>query len=311
MRAEAVRGDGHDGLWESLFFETGQAAPPADLTRDFFPGLPLPMLNRCVSLGASAVFSLRAEGFFLSRMLSVLARAGRMPGGEGEFLAGLMRDAYADMGRDPAYGKCGSAVPYFMAHRQQRRGHAFVYVPRGADARTRVLLLLNGFGGNLMYFPWAVKRELPGLICIAPSWGIRWDAGSEEARLAYLRDAMKAAESHLGFRLSKPWLLGLSQGGIAAYAFVPKMVDVLSGFVSLSACACIPAACAPIKGLPVRAIHGAEDPMIPLSAASETIEVLAGHDADVGMTVFKDAGHFLILSHREKMGETLRDILMH
>ena len=257
-----------------------------------------------VALGSRIVASPWTEGLFLRPVFPyMLAR------GEAKSLGKLMQSAYADMRKNPVYRDCKSAVAYCLASRPHKKGQALVYAPKDANSSTPVLLLLNGYGGNLLYFPWAIQKELKHCILVAPSWEIDWTNGPVEDRCEYIRAAMDAASAHLNIRLQKPWLCALSQGGPAAFELAGKFHKMFQGIIAISTCANSPSKVGKMGGIPVRMIHGSQDEMIPLDFAAETIQTISRKGGDAGMTIIKTAGHFLLLSHRKALGDFLREVI--
>ncbi|MEY4246067.1 MAG: hypothetical protein RLZZ245_3652, partial [Verrucomicrobiota bacterium] len=112
----------------------------------------------------------------------------------------MLAQAYASMTFSPSFMLTGSAVPFCMSP-EPEKGHYFLHVPSGADSSTPVLLLLHGYGGNLLYFPWAIWKEIPDVIIIAPSWQINWSEGSFSNRRRYVEAALAHAGKEAGFRL--------------------------------------------------------------------------------------------------------------
>lgn len=106
-----------------------------------------------------------AEGALLSAYATKEQLQNNLAEGESA-LKSLFAKAYARMALSPTFQRTGSAVPFFLA-RKPKGGHFFLHVPKEADEDTPVLLLMHGYGGNLLYFPWAVWKAVPDCILIA------------------------------------------------------------------------------------------------------------------------------------------------
>ncbi len=235
-----------------------------------------------------------------------MGTTGRLEDGESG-LGGLMAKAYADMAISPSFMLTRTAVPFCLSTKPEG-GHYFLHVPRGADASTPVLLLLHGYGGNLLYFPWAIWKELSDCILIAPSWQINWSAGTFANRRRYADAALAHAEKKIGARLQSPWIVPLSQGGPMAFNLAATSPEKFSGLLGLSTTA---DNLRDMKKLEpdfrVRLLHGDQDTRIPCAQACGTVIAIQQSGGDAKITAIKGACHFLLLSHRKKMGDFLRD----
>jgi predicted esterase len=281
---------------KSIPFITKNPPPPANLGA--------PVSGFLQNAGAAAVCHPVAEGLLVAAYCAFLERTGGLLSKE-KGLGGLMAQAYGDMAKSPAFWLTGSAVPFCMSTHPEG-GHLFMHVPKGADSSTPVLLLLHGYGGNLLYFPWAVWKEVPECILIAPSWQVDWTEGKCRDRRTYVEKALAVAEEKIGTFLSKPWLVPLSQGGPMAFELAvakPKSFKGLLGISTYHGDACI--AKLP-KKFPVRLCHGDTDERVSCEDAMKAIISIQQSGGDAEATVIKGADHFLLLSCRKKMGDFLR-----
>ena len=248
-----------------------------------------------------------AEGVALAAMCQLMElRKGFMPGEKG--LAGLMARAYGAMALNPSFWECGSAVPFCLSS-HPKGGHYFLHKPQKADRSTPVLLLLHGYGGNLLYFPWAIQQAVPHCILVAPSWQIDWSDGLFSDRRDYVEMALAHAIDRLGFRPSHIWLIPLSQGGPTAFQLAAALPgkfqgllggSTFSGGVDLST---IP------KRFPIRLIHGNQDERIPAESAEGTIRSFRRSGGNASCTLIEGASHWLLLSHPKEIKNFLRENL--
>lgn len=226
---------------------------------------------------------------------------------EGESGLGLLlARAYAEMAVSPSFMLTGSAVPFCMST-EPEGGHYFLHVPDGADSSTPVLLLLHGYGGNLLYFPWAIWKEAPEAILIAPSWQINWSEGRFEDRRRYVEAALAHAEEIIGISLKAPWLVPLSQGGPMAFNLAstkPRRFSGLLGISTFAECAQDIAHIDP--EFPVRLLHGDHDLRVDCGEACDAVIAIQRSGGDAKITAIEGANHWLLLSNRKKMGDFLR-----
>jgi pimeloyl-ACP methyl ester carboxylesterase len=282
---------------KSIHFPSEVSPPAADL--------PVDIGNFLRNGGAGACRHPTIEGALLSSLCTLLGSTGRLENGESG-LGGLMAKAYADMTISPSFMLTGSAVPFSLSTKSEG-GHYFLHVPRGADASTPVLLLLHGFGGNLLYFPWAIWKEHPDCILIAPSWQINWSEGTFAKRRRYVKAVLAHVEKHIGARLQAPWIVPLSQGGPMAFKLAAALPEQFSGLLGVSTFADNLRLFEKLKSdFPVRLLHGDHDARIPYSQARVTVSMIQQSGGDAEMTTIKGANHFLIISHRKKVGDFLR-----
>ena len=280
---------------KSIHFPAAKSPRAADISVE--------IANFLRAAGAAMCCHPTLEGAALSSLCMYLGTSGQLEEGESG-LGGLMAKAYADMATSPSFLLTGSAVPFCLSAKP-KGGHYFLHVPKGADASTPVLLLLHGYGGNLLYFPWAVWKAVPKFILIAPSWQINWSEGAFANRRRYVELALDHASDKIGFRLQKPWLVPLSQGGPMAFNLAAASPRKFSGLLGISTfgnsedCG--------DQNFPVRLLHGGADGRIPCKAAKETIRSIKQAGGNAKITVVAGANHFLLLTHRERLEKFLKE----
>ncbi len=293
---------GKNDCMKSVTFPTLRPPPPASIPEKLKKLLGNQKWLQ--NLGSAAVCIPSVEGLVVTAGCMFFEKSGGLLPGQGKTLARLMKEAYWSMTRTPAYCFTRSAVSFIYGS-SPKGGHFFLNVPKAADRSTPVLLLLHGWGGNLLYFPWAVQTEMPECIIIAPSWQIDWTEGSFEDRRDYVEMALAHASDRIAFRLQKPWLVPLSQGGPMAFELAAKLTAKFSGLLGISTMSGNTDHSFP-RNFPVRLLHGDADDRIPSDCATETIRTIQGTGGDAKITVISGADHFLTLSHRKQMGEFVR-----
>jgi len=89
---------------------------------------------------------------------------------------------------------------------------------------------------------------------------------------------------------SRIYLTGLSMGGYGAFT----MAQVYPDYFAAVAPVCgggIPSMAKFVKPLPTWVFHGADDPVVPLSAAQLMVEALQAEKGEVKFTVYPGVGH--------------------
>ena len=235
-------------------------------------------------------------------MLSLVKRIGFEPGKK---LRALLANAYRSIESQDAFKGIKSSMPYCFATREHTHGHAYLLVPRNANPCSPMILLLHGYGGNLLFQIHAIIQELPSAIIVAPSWQIDWSQGPVENRIALIEDSFRAASAVLGFEFKRPWVIGISQGGIAAFEMLPSEPSLFAGMLGISTCASLPLD-AHFPTVPVWMAHGMRDDIIGIDDARLTVAALIDRGVSVEIGEVADADHFLLLSHREALGRFVR-----
>ena len=225
-------------------------------------------------------------------------------------LRSLFAKAYRRISKSESFEGVGSAVPFLLS-RKPKGGHYFLHVPPEADDDTPVLLLMHGYGGNLLYFPWAIWKAVPDCILIAPSWQTSWSDGPLSDRINYVNDALDDARKKTGLPLKKPWLVPLSQGGPMAFQLAAKSPRKFSGILGISTYAGdIENWTAFGPKFPIRLLHGDQDARLECNSARKTIRAIQKAGGNAKLTAIKGANHFLLLTHPEEVEEFLRDSLL-
>lgn len=256
--------------------------------------------------GSAACCHSTIEGTLLSGLCTFLESTGRLKEGESG-LGLLLARAYAGMAVCPSFMLTGSAVPFCMST-EPEGGHYFLHVPDGADSSTPVLLLLHGSGGNLLFFPWAIWKEVPEAILIAPSWQINWSDGCFEDRRRYVEAALAHVGEKTGISLKAPWLVPLSQGGPTAFKLAASMPSRFSGLLGISTFADDMGDLTKLEpNFPVRMLHGDHDLRVACGDACDAVIAIQRSGGDAKITAIQGANHWLLLSDRKKVGNFLRE----
>ena len=121
---------------------------------------------------------------------------------------------------------------------------------------------------------------------------------------SYLDNLLKEILSEYRVDSQRVYLTGLSMGGEATYRYALHRPDLFAALAPLAGFdpKYLPGATLEgfkpftlpwerIKAIPVWAVHGAEDPIVPLSAAQKTVDAIRSAGGKVKFTVIKGGGH--------------------
>jgi formylglycine-generating enzyme required for sulfatase activity/predicted esterase len=222
--------------------------------------------------------------------------------------------AYSDY---PRYleGKGIYAKSYKPGIMQLVGGKYLVYLPEGYDkdpARKWPLILFfhgSGDSGDNPYLlakasPFMYVREKGPLPCViaAPLLGKRLGAGLFPD--SYLEGALDEMLSAYRIDPARVYATGLSLGGEAAYKIASLRPSAFAAIAPLAAFSYSIPQLAAIKGIPVKAIHGADDHVVPpkmgkapadalaKAGAEVSFELLKGHDHDVWTDTYSDPAFY-------------------
>jgi pimeloyl-ACP methyl ester carboxylesterase len=220
-----------------------------------------------------------------------LAAVWPLPDSEKAALVPAMHDAYVAM--RASEGTTPSPVLDTLLGRQHPDAFdAIVVEPRGRKPRAAVVFL-HGYAGSFALECWMMAeaaRAIDALtVCPATGFAGQWWTPDGErtlrATLAYVE----------GRGFPRPYLAGLSNGGIGASLLAPRFARSLAGLVLI-------AGASPdgsTGGLPALVVQGEADPMV--SAA-----VSRAFAARTGATYASfDGGHFVMMVRREQVEGTI------
>ena len=177
-----------------------------------------------------------------------------------------------------------------------------LYLPEGYEDNPNktwpLILFLHGVGDrgdNVLLLakasPFMMIREkgpLPFII-VAPLL----NASQGIFSLEYLNGVLAEAQATYRVDPKRIYATGLSLGGIAIYRFAIQYPDTFAAVAPLSAYA-DPATLSKIgniKNLPVWAIHGAEDSVVPLALDQKTADALKAAGGNIKFTVLASHDH--------------------
>jgi formylglycine-generating enzyme required for sulfatase activity len=218
--------------------------------------------------------------------------------------------AYSDY---PSYlaGKGIRAESFGPGIMQLFGGKYLVYLPEGYErdsARKWPLIIFFHGSGDIGDNPYLLAKASPfmyilekgRLPCViaAPLLGKRLGAGLFPD--GYLEGALDEILAEYRIDPTRVYATGLSLGGEATYKIASLRPEAFAAIAPLAAFSYSIPKLSSINGIPIRAIHGAEDRVVPpkmgqapvdaLSAAGADIsfELLPGHDHDVWTDTYSD-----------------------
>lgn len=195
------------------------------------------------------------------------------------------------------------------------------------DAALPMVVVLHGLGDRPENLIGLFGDWPDGLRVVAPRAPVRWGNGfawmdppgqdrvpgtrDEEMNarvdeLAHLIDALTAARPTVG----KPVVTGFSQGGILSFALAVRHPDRISAAVPIAGA--LPAdwvpstASAGQAAVPIRAMHGDADTVLPLAPTQAVVDRLAQAGFDARLQVFPGVEHRIPGPVREAVHAAVR-----
>ena len=107
----------------------------------------------------------------------------------------------------------------------------------------------------------------------------------------YMKEALDEILADYRVDRKRIYVTGLSMGGDATYRFAINQPDTFAAIAPLCAYLSSSLSVEPIKDLPVWAIHGADDQVVPLSRGQEPVEALKAVDGNVRFSVLEGHDH--------------------
>jgi len=155
---------------------------------------------------------------------------GRLEDAQRQAIEPRLMALYDDIEADPDWEGVPSCLDFCFDDRPEGDGQYVAVVPEGADADSTVVVFLHGFGGLFQSQIELVSRHLPEAVVLAPAYRESWLEGSPQ----YVDDMLADADQRLGFKLKRPVLVGLSDGGQAAFRIVTKRPLTYRGMAGIA-----------------------------------------------------------------------------
>jgi predicted esterase len=177
-----------------------------------------------------------------------------------------------------------------------------LYLPDGYEADPNqvwpLILFLHGTGdrGDNVFLlakasPLMMIRETGPLACliVAPLLGTSGYYYSFPE--SYLDGVLEQVLADYRVDRARIYGTGVSVGGEAVYRYAVHRPDFFAAIASVSGYLESASGLERLAGLPIRVIHGADDPVIPLAKAQQDVETLKRAGADVSFIVLENHDH--------------------
>jgi poly(3-hydroxybutyrate) depolymerase len=193
-------------------------------------------------------------------------------GGGLAILSGLGRYAY----RSPLDG---SLQPYSL------------YLPEGYDSAKRYALLvaLHGAGGDDFEMASSLASARPKDTIVLAPFG-RGDSSYESTGERDVLDAVDLVESRYAIDQDRVYLTGRSMGGFGTWRLAqlyPRRFAAIAPFAGWTGLDCLEN----LSSIPVLAVHGDADPIVPIGGDASAVQRLESLGAQVRFDVLHGAGH--------------------
>jgi pimeloyl-ACP methyl ester carboxylesterase len=282
------------GIVESITFDTAVTAPVYRIPKG---------LQRNEDLFRAGLQVL-PEGFLVIGSLMLRGRDLGLSARQKSSLDALVLDAYSHIYADPAFTNVSSALPYCFARNKPRQGHYFLYRPGKLPKRPESIVFLHGYGGNFLFYMWALKEAFPQHVILVPSWNASGHSGSP----SYIKVMLTHAERRLGTRLRKSWLMAISAGGRGGFMVYQSMFDRFQGYVCMAAVPDTALARRLSPDLRILMISGTKDRSLPIGIARRQAAMAR---KVIPSLVYKeiDSDHFFLLAKRKDTFEIIREFM--
>jgi pimeloyl-ACP methyl ester carboxylesterase len=214
----------------------------------------------------------------------------------------LTEERYALMAKDSLFRSVPSALPYCFAETRPAEGLAMVHVPKACTSATSCIVFLHGYGGSFLWNLQVLAEAFPDCLIVCPAYGMSCGSVPRE----YVREAIKAAETKLGFTVAKPTLVGLSAGGFGACTLYADRPNDWRKMICLAAYARDPALSRVAPGMTLRFIAGADEFYVIDGSFRRGAEVAKKRGASVDSFLVPGCGHFFLLQKPDETIAVLR-----
>jgi pimeloyl-ACP methyl ester carboxylesterase len=165
-------------------------------------------------------------------------------------------------------------------------------------------VFLHGYGGNLLFNAYLVAAAFPDDFVICPGHALAWTP----AATGYLDDVLAEVDRRLGPRRGKPWLIGLSAGGPAAFAAYDADPARFAGVALLATAPTDAQLRAAKPNLNVLFLAGRRDPRFPITVVRTAAHTLRATSPAVTLRE-ADADHFFMLTMAKQTFDEVRSFM--
>jgi predicted esterase len=223
-------------------------------------------------------------------------------------LANLFTKAYDAIDEDPVLNRVSRDHFFSFARRNPRSAHYYYSLPKRTPAKLAPIVLLHGYGGNFLWYLWALRVGIPDRVILLPSWGLHWAQGSLSNRLQRIAETLQDFQQRAGLELQTPWLFGVSAGGNGAFEMVDRTHGCPDGFRGIVSIASAPWGQSLKKKYPLYMVNGTEDESFPIDEMRCRFHQLQTRGAD-GEFREIHGDHYFILDKTRSVFRPIRKFL--
>lgn len=209
---------------------------------------------------------------------------------------------YQLMEQSPDYTHALSALAYCYSAQKPATGLASIYVPKGANAESPVILFLHGLGGSFLWYQHYLSESFPHHLIICPAYGVN----PATIPQTYVEESIAAASRRLGFAVSTPCLVGLSAGGFGVCRLYVAAPNFYSQMICLGAYPMDDTVNRFGRDSRPRFLSGAAEPFVTSGDFRQRINRVRSTCPGVEAVVVSGADHFFLLTQPKETVEQLR-----
>ncbi len=246
-----------------------------------------------------------SEGHLLTIVVTSAPRPLGLTVAQSATLSQGFRDVYAKIAADPAFANVPSVLGDAVSRDPARAGQYFFYRPVHVTAKTPVIVFLHGFGGNFQFYTWLLKTAFPNDVVVCPSYGTAWSDRGQ----VFLGEVIADVERRLNVGPTKPWLMGISAGGPAAFAIYNDEPDRFAGLVCIATCPDIRDVAKAKPELKVLMLNGIIDDRFPIEYVRHVRSQLLLRLPGLKIREIPNADHFFMLTMPDKTFSLIKDFI--
>jgi predicted esterase len=216
-----------------------------------------------------------------------------------EQLARIIPPIYEEIEEDEEFKNTKSALPYCLSS-NKTQGHYFIYTPEKKAKGT--ILFLHGYGGNFLFYMFALKKEFPDYKIIIPTYGVKWAKNG----IPYLNDLLK--DLKIDNSKEKIWLMALSGGGPIGFEFYKKRFDRFKGYTCLASTPLDTQVAQIHKLSNILIINGKKDSPRLLQRVAKNVKAIKASNKKVKSHLI-DGSHFFMMTNRKETFNLIRKFI--
>ena len=169
------------------------------------------------------------EGIALNQSVDIFLSNSFLTASEGVILKAIFSRVYEEINKDPSFYQSNPPPIFnFLPGKISKKGHYYFYSPKAEPEES--IIFLHGFGGNLKFYIWAMKKAFPDSLVLFPSWGLSGESINSE----YLNEIIQDASKKFGAKIKRPWLFAISGGGPGGFRIYNSNLGFFKGLISIA-----------------------------------------------------------------------------